>query len=333
MKTKLISSLLAIMFVGLTVKAEWVTDYEFNFKIDVPASWTKNMFNDGTDRVHAFLSPDENLAIRIRAFKVDQNVTLDLVASLFKNNILGQCEQLTLRDKTINGYRGMLGAYRGYYNGTRVGAGVFYTIQNGIAYIVWSVAPIHLFDTKVTESDGITSTFTILSSNVHSYNKSHSSGLSNTFRDRGLGYSIQYPSNWVFTKTKPYIVIFSGRQGTPEYYVTVNIQNLASTSMGGNFNNVDGVIQHFKNQLYSGARNVYVSQAERFDFQVAGRNISGKVLEMSYTRQNENFKQMLVVFPRYDYKLFYAFMYTAAANDYNRYQNIAIQMLDTWNIE
>lgn len=324
---KLFTIVLLVFVTSSAIYADWIEDSEFKFKINVPFTWQKNSFNDGTDRVYAFLSPDENLAIRIRAFRVNANVTLETIEALFRNNILGQCEQLALVNDNLNGYYGKIGAYKGVYNGTSVGAGAFYTIQNGIAYIVWSVAPIHLFDSKVNESDAITNTFTI----INSYSNTHNH--TNVFRDASLGYSINYPSGWTYVKTKPHIVVFSGRQGTPAYYSTVNIQNLAAPALGGSFTSVNEVVNYFKNQLYAGSQNVYISNPEYFEFQSGGRMVHGSVLEMSYTRQNQNFNQVLVVFPRYDNQLFYAWMYTAPTEDYNTYYSLAMEMLDTWIIE
>lgn len=321
---------------SLPLLADWVTDKEFNFKIEVPNSWQKNRFDDGSDRVHTFVSPDENLAVRIRAFAVNERVTLDLIASLFRSKILGECEQLTLMDQTVNGYEGKIGAYRGVYNGTKVGAGVFYTIQNGIAYIVWSLTPVDLFQSKIAESDAITNTFTIIGDRAGAAAGGEPSPagpeLSNVFEDAGLGYSIRYPGDWVYTKSKPYIVIFSGREGTPAYYATVTIQNLASTLSGGNFNTVDDVIAHFRKQLESGARDASMSTPEPFSVQADGKTMSGKVYTVTYTRQNARFKQRMVIFARFDMQLFYAFIYTASVADYDTYYPIARAMLESWNI-
>ena len=325
---RLIGLLVIIFFAKSILFAGWVEDKEFRFKINIPFTWQQNSFNDGTDRVYAFVSADENLAIRIRAFEVGPNVTLDIIESLFRSNILGQCEQLTLQNYNLNGYNGKLGAYRGVYNGISVGAGAFYTIQNGIAYIVWSLAPVRLFDSKINESDAITNTFTILSG--HS---SSGHGLANLFHDSGLGYRINYPSNWTYVKTKPHIVVFSGQEGTPAYYTTVNIQNLASSLMGGHFNSVSDVVSYFRGQLVTGAQNVNMSNPELFEFASGGNAVEGSICEITYYRQGQNFKQLLIVFPRHDHKLFYAFMYTADVEDYDNYSAIALEMLGTWVIE
>ena len=326
MKKRFVLTACLIAGIALPLFGDWVEDTEFKFKINVPASWQKSRLDDGSDRVHTFLSPDQNLAVRVRAFTVNENVSLDLVVSLFKNNILGECEQLALMDETINGYEGKVGAYRGIFNGTTVGAGVFYTIQNGIAYIVWSMAPIDLFQSKVQESDAITGTFAITGGKA-------GLNLANFFQDGGLGYSIHYPEDWVYEKSKPYIVVFSGPEGSPAYYSTVTIQNLASTLMGGNFNSVDEVIEHFRIQMERGAALVSMTVPESFTVQADGKSMSGKVYTITYTRENTRFRQRMVILPRFDMKLFYAYMFTASAEDYDTYYPVARAMLETWTIQ
>ena len=318
--------------------AGWVEDITFKFKIEVPETWQKNSFDDGSDRVHVFVSPDNNLAIRIRAFEVNEKVSLDLITSLFKNNILGKCEQLALMEDTINGYEGKIGAYKGLYNGIEVGAGAFFTIQKNIAYIVWSVTPIGMFQKKAAESDKITNTFTVLDENqtptpAVPEADEEKYKLSSTFSDTGLGYSIKYPSEWVYSKIKPHIVMFSGKENTPAYYATINIQNLASTLIGGKFNTIKDAEDHFYQQLRSGTLSFSASESKTFTFSSGGRNITGTVSFMTYSRENEDFKQLMIIFPRHDRKLFYAVMYTAPKEDYDTYYPVAVEMLNTMVIE
>lgn len=332
-KTVLMMILLILVIFSLPIYGDWVEDAQFKFKINVPNNWQRNSFDDGTDRIHAFVSPDQNLAIRIRAFKVNNKVTLAIIANLFKTNIMGECEQLAYMDETLNGYKGKIGAYKGVYNGTKVGAGAFFTIQNSIAYIVWSLAPLDMFGAKAAVSDAITNTFTILTGSILPAADRTAPQLTNTFDDAGLGYSISYPADWNWTKSKPHIVIFSGKKGTPAYYSTVNIQNLASTLMGGNFNSVDEVIAYFEKQFKAGAQNLQMTTPETFSFQSGSKTITGKAFQMSYTRQNEEFQQLLVIFPRFDQKIFYAWMYTSSTADYEKYYPIALEMLNTWLIK
>ncbi|MCD6116497.1 hypothetical protein J7K93_05745 [bacterium] len=331
MKRNILVMILAGFIISsLPLFGDWVEDSQFKFKINVPNNWQKNSFDEGTDRIHAFVSPDQNLAIRIRAFKVNSNVKIDIIANLFKTSILGECEQLALMEHSVNGYKGKIGGYKGVYNGTEVAAGAFFTIQNSIAYIVWSLAPVDMFQSKAAESDAITATFTIIARAEAPASDKSSVSLSNVFDDENLGYSINYPGDWVWVKTKPHIVVFSGRKGIPAFYSTVNIQNLASTLMGGNFNSTDEVIAHFEKQFKDGAQNLQMTNPQTFTFQSNSKNITGKAFQLSYTRQNENFQQLMVIVPRADQKVFYAWMYTAPAEDYEKYYSVAVEMLNTW---
>ncbi|MBW1775951.1 MAG: hypothetical protein JRJ82_24300, partial [Deltaproteobacteria bacterium] len=128
--------------------------------------WLSNSFVEGTDRVWAFASPDENVAVRVRAFKHDPHADIFMVISLFESEIFGGGQRLALLDHTLNGIPGKLGAYQGVYNGNQVGVGAFYTVQNGNAYIIWSMIPTHLFNARSAEADAVINTFTITSSQV-----------------------------------------------------------------------------------------------------------------------------------------------------------------------
>ena len=324
-------AVLLLMSAG-QLMAGWVEDAEFRFKIQVPDNWKRSILNDGTDRIHVFLSPDENVGVRIRAFKVPEKAALDMIIPLFEKNILGGGQRKALMDYTLNGYQGKVGAYTGTYNGIQIGAGAFFTIQNGIAYIVWSLTPINMFQSRHSESDAITNTF-FITGGTGSLSNTISTRLPNTFASAGLGYTIGYPADWTYMQTKPTIVVFSGREGTPAYYATINIQNLASTLIGGNFSSLNEVMNHFQKQLFNGATNVNMSQINPYTFTSGSRTFQGSQIEMTYKRQGESFKQWLLVFPRYDQKLYYAFSYTAAAADFQTYLDIATQMLNNWIIQ
>jgi hypothetical protein len=323
-KWTLLSLLLGAVILGHPVLGDWVVDQQLKFKILVPNDWKRNILTDGTDRIHVFLSPDENVAVRIRAFKVNTQVKLDLIISLFESNILGDGERLALMDHTLNQYKGKVGAYKGTFNAVQVGAAAFFTIQDGVAYIIWSMTPLNLFQSRIDEADAITNTFTLLKDAGES---------TQTFSDDGLGYQIEYPADWTYTKSQPHIVIFSGKEGTPAYYATVNIQNLASSLMGGNFNSITQVLNHFQRQLFNGAEDIIMSGVEDVQLQNESKTILGRELTATYTRQGTHFKQRLIVFPRHDQRVFYAWIYTAPMDDYDDFLSIASLMLKSWQIK
>jgi len=155
--------LLATVFCGrISAQSKWIEDTEMNFKISVPANYKTNQFKEGTDKVHAFVSPDQNVAIQIRSFKVAENATIELIMKAFSENIMKGSQQLAIKEHTINNLNGQIAGYKWRYNNIQVIAGTFYSIHNGIAYVIWTLMPENLFNQRNAESDAITGTFTLL---------------------------------------------------------------------------------------------------------------------------------------------------------------------------
>ncbi len=153
-----------------------------------------------------------------------------------------------------------------------------------------------------------------------------------TFSDPSLGYRIQYPPDWIWKKDSETTIIFSGKEGTDAYYSTVTIQNLASTEMGGVYRSVDEVIKGIQNQL-SQAENSTVTSPEKIDFQAEeGKTVEGKMFLAQYKMQGENFKQVVIVVPRTDGKIFYTFTYTSPVDQYDKFYENADAMFKTWEI-
>ncbi len=161
-KSVLIILLLLAFELKTTAQTRWIEDSEMKFKIAVPNSFQTNKFKDGTDQIHAFVSSDQNVAIQLRSFKVAENATIEIIMQAFLQNILKGAQQLVNKAYTLNGLNGNLAGYKWRFNNINVIAGVFYTIQNGIAYAIMTVIPENLFSTRNAESDAITNTFTIL---------------------------------------------------------------------------------------------------------------------------------------------------------------------------
>jgi len=159
-----------------------------------------------------------------------------------------------------------------------------------------------------------------------------SSALGNTFQDEKLGYSIDYPSDWAAEKPSDYAATFSGKTGTPAYYVTVSIQNLASKAGRGKYWNVESVIGDFKNQLRSGSADAVIFEETEFTHQNGMKQLKGKQFKAEYTIKGQRVKQWLIVIPHSNLEIFYAWSYTAPAEIYDTFTPIAQTMLDSWTI-
>jgi len=154
--------LLLIVSVSINAQSRWIEDAEMKFKISVPSNYQANQFLEGSDKIYAFLSPDQNVAVRIRSFKVSDNTTINDVINAFSQSIITGASQLTSEPYTLNGTKGQAVGYSWRYNNVSVVVLVFYTIYSGTAYVVWSLVPENLFSKRSAETDAITNSFTIL---------------------------------------------------------------------------------------------------------------------------------------------------------------------------
>ncbi len=158
-----ISFLIAFAFSVNTLQAKWYVDHEFKFKIDVPASWSSNSYMDGTDKIYDFYSPDENIAIQVRAFEAGAEVTTDILAQVYEENMLpAGTQKQSLEDHTSkNGIPGKLGIYTTQYNGIDITISAFYTVQNGYGYAVTVFVPTSMLQQKSPEIKSVTQSFII----------------------------------------------------------------------------------------------------------------------------------------------------------------------------
>lgn len=140
----------------------WIQDKEAKFKINVPRNYQKNRMVEGSDIVHAFVSPDQNVAVRIRAIKLNKSVDVDSVINVFEQNIISGSQRLIKDNYTLNAIPGKICGYKWQYNNIPVGLAAFYTVRDNIAYVVWSIIPERIFKQRTAESDAIINTFTLL---------------------------------------------------------------------------------------------------------------------------------------------------------------------------
>ena len=143
--------------------AQLQTDRDYGFKINIPSSWSKSSYMDGTDKVYDYYSPDENAAVQLRVFEAGTGVTTDVLVQVYEENMIpvGSYKK-SLKDHTSkNGIPGKQGVYTIDYAGTEVGMTAFYTVQNNKGYILTAVIPTSMMQQKGDEVKQITQSFTI----------------------------------------------------------------------------------------------------------------------------------------------------------------------------
>jgi len=159
--------IIIIMIISFPAKSQnrWIEDSQMKFKIMVPSSYQAKDYWEGTDKIHMFLSSDQNVAVSVRAIPVSGNISITQLTQAFTQNIIKGANQLVSNPYTINGIAGQIIGYRWRYNNINVIVGAFYTIQNNIAFVVWTMIPETLFNKRNAESDAITNSFTLLNQN------------------------------------------------------------------------------------------------------------------------------------------------------------------------
>ncbi len=163
MKKSLSLLILLLLLASFGANAKWYTDQQYKFKINVPDTWKASSYIEGTNKVYDFTSPDENVALQLRAFKAEEGITADLIAKVFEEEFTSQgATKLSLTDDELNGTHGKLGIYKNSYDGKEVALITFSAVKNQIGYLFLIIVPVSMFDQKVQETDAILNTFTIL---------------------------------------------------------------------------------------------------------------------------------------------------------------------------
>ncbi|MEW5818761.1 MAG: hypothetical protein AB1782_01095 [Cyanobacteriota bacterium] len=151
------------------------------------------------------------------------------------------------------------------------------------------------------------------------------------FEEPGYGYSIKYPSDWIYEKKGNATIIFSGLKGTDSYFSTVNVQKLFSNKFEeGSYDSVMSVINDLKNQLINGAVDTKIFDEKDYNY---SDSIKGREFTTEYSRYDEKFKQWVVVVPGKNNDFYFLWSYTCPIHLYNEYYMTAKAMLKSWKLD
>jgi hypothetical protein len=161
MMQKIVLSFLFLWLVQI-VSAQWVTDQNYGFKINVPSNWTQESKMDGSDMVYDFVDPSQNIFLEVRAFKIDGSLNADRIAQAFEQQYLSTGNRVAYEDYTLNNTAGKFAGYTMHVNGLDVGIGTFYAVKNGIGYVLWSMIETRFYQQYSAQTDAILNTFTTI---------------------------------------------------------------------------------------------------------------------------------------------------------------------------
>ena len=161
-----------------------------------------------------------------------------------------------------------------------------------------------------------------------------SKALAEEYNNTGSRYSIRYPVDWSYDdKSTKGAVIFRGKEGTSAFLATVNIQTVLTKQTGGKFSTAKAFMADLKSQAEQQPLKAKFLEKGPIVFNMPnGTKVSGEYLILTYQFNNFDFKQWQIVVLRNDNQVFYAWAYTAPANQYDDSLAIAKSMLESWII-
>jgi len=158
-------------------------------------------------------------------------------------------------------------------------------------------------------------------------------GLENTFGEPMLGYTIDYPGDWVVERPADYTVRFAGGAGTPASRVRLTIQNVASTALGGAYGTLEELLDALKCELVKDADDICITLGDPIAVvDAAGRRLTGRQMIVDYSYQGAVYRQWITAVPHASGDVFYVVTYTALRDDYERFEPTILDMLSTWTI-
>lgn len=146
----------------LYAQNRWFEDRAMNYKINVPVNYQTNQLIDGTDKIQVFVSPDQNLVIRIRSFKLNQPITELQLQSVFEQNIINGAIRIMDEQSNLNGLPARWSGYSWLYNNVSTILTNYYIVRPDFAYVVWSICAENMPDQKTAELSNILGSFTLI---------------------------------------------------------------------------------------------------------------------------------------------------------------------------
>ena len=158
-------------------------------------------------------------------------------------------------------------------------------------------------------------------------------GLANTFGEAALGYSIDYPADWVADRPSEFTARFTGAAETPAANVTFTIQNAAATSIGGPYASVEELLDNLKCQLVTGAEDICLYMGSQISLvDLAGQQLVGPQVIAEYVYDGALYKDWVAIVPHGSGDIFYVLSFTALQDDYDQFEPVVLEMLTTWAI-
>jgi hypothetical protein len=188
-------------------------------------------------------------------------------------------------------------------------------------YVFFFFASIIDFKTHQTDFDWVLDNFQPVAADLVIGNM----GTPQKFNGAGLGYVMDYPEAWTFERPGGPAVVFSGKKETPEYFATINIQNVSG-------DNAAALIGKLKRDIATIDGAAAFADEKPFGYSKSGQTLQGLQFSVTYTKHGTRYRQWTVAIPRPEGNIIHLWSYAAPDDRFARLAPIAGKMLKSWTI-
>ncbi len=155
---------------------------------------------------------------------------------------------------------------------------------------------------------------------------------SSVFAEAGYGYSIRYPSEWIYSKPSHMTAMFSGTEGSPAFSALISVQNIAPTGAKDAEQAAQLALANLKASLARSVQKLQFLEDKPWAYVRGPHHLIGREITMSYTHAGQEFMKRVIVVPRPFQKLAHIWSYTAPVDIFKTYTDTANRMLHSWTI-
>lgn len=152
------------------------------------------------------------------------------------------------------------------------------------------------------------------------------------FAESGYGYSIRYPSGWIYSKPSHMTAMFSGAEGDPAYSALISVQNVAPAGVKDAEEAAQSALSNLKASLAQSVQKLQYLEDKPWEYLRGAHHLIGREITVSYIHGGQAFMKRVIVVPRPFQKLAHIWSYTAPVDIFKTYVETANRMLNSWTI-
>lgn len=156
--------------------------------------------------------------------------------------------------------------------------------------------------------------------------------LTQRFADQSLGFVVSYPFDWVTAREGAFVVVFSGREGSPAFRATVSVQNVQPPAVKTPAEAIRATVADLKSQIQKSAAEYRFEAETPIAHGQGSTRLDGEQFLVSYRHGGEPFRKWTVVMPRPAGTVVHVWSYAAPAEIFDSFRPIAEAMLESWRI-